>query len=125
MTKEKIIKLIYLFTCITLLFLFFIYPSPPRSKVANYLNQLGRCKIELINPNNIIHKEIDEFFYKYSCPGQKALITITTKNFNYYFGIIISLLFITLNLIIWRTRKYAVCLAFYLNKGLKNIFKKI
>ena len=125
MNKEKIIKLIYLFTCTTLLFLFFIYPSPTRSKIANYLKQLGRCKIELINPNNTIHKEIDDFFYKYSCPEQKPLITITTKNFNYYFGIIISLLFITLNLIVWRTRKYTVCFIFYLNKGLKNIFKKI
>jgi len=142
MTKEKLIKIIYLNVFFLIFFYYFIYPMPNKSIASNYFIKLTTCYIEISKStpskkflNHEIPKispEVEKFFndhskkvYEKACPGQSPSITISANNFNYYVFIIISFLFISLNLIVWKTRKYAVCLVFYLNKGLKNIFKKI
>lgn len=142
MNKEKLIKIIYLTVFFLIFFYYFVYPIPNKSKASNYFIKLTACHIEIskstpskkfLNPEiKKISPEVEEFFndyrkklYEKACPGQSPSITISANNFNYYIFIIISFLFISLILIVWKTRMHAVCLVFYLNKGLKNIFKKI
>jgi hypothetical protein len=126
MNKEKIIKLIYLIICILLLFFIFIYPIPPHSKFGFYLEKISICRVHITSKQ--IEEDVEKMrlnLHKLVCPGKEIWINVSSQNYRYYFGSIVFLFFITLNFIAWHTRKYAVCLVFYLNKGLKNIFKKI
>jgi len=126
MTKEKIIKLVYLVICTLLLLFYFIYPSPSHSKLSSYLDKISLCRVYLTS--KMIEEDVEKMrlnLHKLACPGQKIWINIHAQDYRYYLGTIVFLLFIMLNFIPWYTRKYAVCLVFYLNKGLKNIFKKI
>ena len=138
--KEKLIKLIYLAIIILLSFYYFIYPSPNKSKISNYLIKATACKITITSNSSVVFdQEIEKFFNDYqkkiyakACPEQSPIITISSKNFDFFMSIIVTFLFISLNFIIWRTREYFLFLVFYFNKLLKyfnkllkNIFRKI
>ena len=134
MTKKKLIKLIYLVILTLLTFYYFIYPSPNKSKISNYLIKATTCQINVITSNSskVFNQEIEKFFndykkkiYEKACPEQSPIINISSKNFDFFMSIIVTFLFISLNFIIWRTREYFLCLVFYFNKLLKNIFIKI
>jgi hypothetical protein len=126
MTNQKIVKLIYLFTCIVLLFFYFIYPSPPNSKIGIYLEKISICRVKVTS------KHTDEEFakislhiHKLACPGQEIWINVNSRYYGYYLGTIVFVFFTVLNLIAWRTRTYAMSIIIYLDKIFKNIYKKI
>jgi hypothetical protein len=126
MNKEKIIKLVYLVICSLLLLFYFIYPSPSHSRLSSYFDKISSCRVHITS--KMIEEDVEKMrlnLHKLACPGKEIWINVSSQNYRYYLGTIVFLLFITFNLIVWCTRKYAVCFIFYLNKGLKNIFKKI
>jgi len=59
------------------------------------------------------------------CPDTVPLIRIPTDNYNIFTSSIMFILFSLCIIVVWFTRKYAACLVFYIERGLKSIFKKI
>lgn len=126
MTKEKLIKIIYLIIFSSIISLLFFYPNKNDSRIYKsiYLSDLIFCNVEIISPAKIDYS-VEKWFRDTKCPRKEPLISIQAQDFNHVKNYVIYFLFILSIIIVWFTRKYAVCLAFYLNKGLKNIFKKI
>lgn len=128
MNKEKKIRLVYVATFILILLFVLFFPSPKKSIVWEKFSPNFYCYYELYNPRIIqLDKETRQWFRTQimRCPDASPLIRIKTDNYSIFATTIMFILFSLCFVIVWCTRKYAVCLVFYLNKGLKNIFKKI
>jgi hypothetical protein len=128
MNKEKKIRLAYV--AIFTLFLFFVlfFPSPKKSIVWEKFSPNFYCYYELYNPRIIqLDKETMHWWRTQimRCTDAEPLIRVKTDNYSNFVLTIMFVLFSLCFPIIWLTRKHAVCLVFYLNKVLKNIFKKI
>ena len=127
MTKDKMIRFVYVIT-FTLLFIYSLFlPSPGKSLVWEKISPNLYCYYELYNPSVEWDKETKRWLRVQimQCPDAPPLIRVKTVNYNTFAGSIMFILFSLCLAIVWFTRKYAVCLVFYLERGLKSIFKKI
>ena len=128
MTRDKIIRFVYVITFILLLIYSLFLPSPKRSLVWEQFSPNFYCYYELYNPRvKGWDKETGRWWRVQimRCPDTIPLIRIPTDNYNIFTSSVMFILFSLCITIVWFTRKYAVCLVFYIERGLKSIFKKI
>lgn len=128
MSKEKLIRLLYVTIFAVLLIFILFFPTPRKSIIWEKFSADLYCYYELYNPRIIeLDKETKRWLRVQimRCPETAALIRVKTDHYNIFAGSIMFILFSLCLTIVWFTRKYAVCLVFYLERGLKSIFKKI
>jgi hypothetical protein len=127
MMKDKIIRFIYVITFIFIIVYSLFLPSPGKSLVWKKISPNLYCYYQFYNPSVGWTKETMRWLRVeiMGCSDAAPLISVKTDNYNIFVGSIMFILFSLCLAIVWFTRKYAVCLVFYLERGLKIIFKKI
>jgi hypothetical protein len=127
MSKDKIIRFVYVIFFILILIYSLFFPSPRKSIVWEKFSPDFYCYYELYNPRiTDLDKETKRWLrVQIMRCDEMPLIRVKTDNYNIFAGSIMFILFSLCLTIVWFTRKYAVCLVFYLERGLKTIFKKI
>jgi hypothetical protein len=127
MTKDKIIRCAYVIVFTLLLINYLFLPSPGKSLVWEKISPNLYCYYQFYNPSVGWTKDSMSWMRVeiMRCPDAVPLISVKTDNYNIFVGSIMFILFFLGLTVVWFTRKYVVCLVFYLGKGLKSIFKKI
>jgi len=133
--KDKIIRLIYVATCSSILFYLFLYPiSKEKSIIEKRIYHTIYCNIEITYTSNAIDLDIEKKFQDLSmlyrsknCSSKTPLISLNTQiiNLEVLISIITIFLFIFSIIAVFLTRKYSVCLYYFNEKIIKKLFKKI